>query len=213
MAADIPHLEHERITCSVQASQKYNLDPIILLAVASVENGKPGQWVKNKNGTHDVGAMQLNTAYISTLKKYGITAQDVARPGCYSYYIAAWRIKKHIVYDKQGDIWTRVSNYHSYTPKFNRIYRQKILAQAEKWKIKLSNYNSKKLLVLNTNTKKTDLGFESASSANRRMKNSIKLDNNNSKKMPILNTNTRNSSVENETKTSVVWQSNNPKIY
>lgn len=140
MAIDITPLIQERIECSIQAAKKYNFDPIILLAVAATENGKPGQWVKNTNGTHDVGAMQLNTAYLATLSKYGITANDVAKPGCYSYYLAAWRIKKHIVYDKNGDIWTKVSNYHSYTPKYNSRYRQKLIANAQQWKAKLNDF-------------------------------------------------------------------------
>lgn len=133
MGIDIPPPQQERIVCSIQAASKYDFDPIILLAVSSNENGKPGQWVKNKNGTHDVGPMQLNTAYLATLAKHGITAQDAAKPGCYSYYLAAWRIKGHIVKDRSGDIWTKVANYHSYTPVHNKKYRQKLIVNAERW--------------------------------------------------------------------------------
>lgn len=134
MAIDLPPaVQQERVVCSVQAAAQYQLDPLILLAVASNENGRPGQWVRNKNGTHDVGAMQLNTAYLATLAKYGVTPQDAARPGCYSYFLAAWRIKRHIVRDR-GDLWTRVANYHSYTPRFNSRYRQKLIRHAEMWR-------------------------------------------------------------------------------
>lgn len=38
----IPPQLHERITCSIQDAKNYNFDPMILLAVASVENGKAG---------------------------------------------------------------------------------------------------------------------------------------------------------------------------
>ena len=134
MTIDLPPaVQQERVVCSVQAAAQYQLDPLILLAVASNENGRPGQWVRNKNGTHDVGAMQLNTAYLATLAKYGVTPQDAARPGCYSYFLAAWRIKRHIVRDR-GDLWTRVANYHSYTPRFNSRYRQKLIRHAEMWR-------------------------------------------------------------------------------
>ena len=47
------------------------------------------EWVKNTNGTHDVGAMQFNTLYLGDLAKYGITAKDVSAAGCYSYDLAA----------------------------------------------------------------------------------------------------------------------------
>jgi hypothetical protein len=31
--------------------------------------------VRNRNGTHDVGAMQFNTSYLKELSKYSITAE------------------------------------------------------------------------------------------------------------------------------------------
>ncbi|MFS4588356.1 transglycosylase SLT domain-containing protein, partial [Neisseria gonorrhoeae] len=115
--ADLPPFMQERVTCSIAAAEKYHLPPHYLLAVAERENGRPGQQVRNTNGTYDVGAMQINTAYIRTLSRYGVTQSAVAQPGCYAYYLAAWRIKRHIVYDRKGDIWTKIANYHSYTPK------------------------------------------------------------------------------------------------
>lgn len=131
--SDLPPQMQERVVCSIAAANKYQLPANILLAVAEREGGKPGQWVRNKNGTHDVGSMQFNTAYLRSLERYGITPEAVAQPGCYSYYLAAWRIKRHIVYDKNGDIWTKVANYHSYTPRYNTIYRAAIIPLANKW--------------------------------------------------------------------------------
>lgn len=130
--ADVPPAMEERVMCSIIAAVKYELPANIVLAVAGQENGKPGQWVKNKNGTHDVGPMQFNTSYLTDLEKYGITAQDVAKPGCYSFELAAWRIRGHVLND-QGDLWTRVANYHSRTPKYNAIYRRLVMSRAVKW--------------------------------------------------------------------------------
>ena len=42
------------------------------------EGGSPGQWKRNINGTHDVGAMQFNTAFLRELTSYGIMAFDTA---------------------------------------------------------------------------------------------------------------------------------------
>ncbi|HHW2892263.1 TPA: muramidase [Pseudomonas aeruginosa] len=109
---DLPPAMEERVVCSVIAAVKYELPANIVLAVAGQEGGKPGQWVKNKNGTYDVGTMQFNTGYLADLAKYGITAQDVEKPGCYPYELAAWRIRGHVKND-QGDLWTRVANYHN----------------------------------------------------------------------------------------------------
>lgn len=122
----------ERVVCSVIAAVKYEIPSNIVLAVAGQEGGKPGQWVKNKNGTYDVGTMQFNTGYLADLAKYGITAQDVEKPGCYPFELAAWRIRGHIKNDK-GDLWTRVANYHSRTPEYNQKYRTLIMRRASEW--------------------------------------------------------------------------------
>ncbi|WP_237715187.1 transglycosylase SLT domain-containing protein [Xanthomonas phaseoli] len=129
---DLPTQMQERVVCSITAAVKYEVPANIVLAVAEQEAGKPGQWVENTNGTQDVGPMQFNTAYMVELRKYGITAQDVARGGCYSYDLAAWRLRGHLRND-QGDIWTRAANYHSRTPQYNAVYRAALIKRANKW--------------------------------------------------------------------------------
>ncbi len=131
---DLPpsHQQQERIVCSITAAEKYAIPANILLAIAEKENGKPGVWVKNNNGTHDVGTLQFNTAYLKTLGRYGISAEDVANGGCYAYDLAAWRIHGHLSKDP-GDIWTRAANYHSRTPYYNTLYRTDLMVKATRW--------------------------------------------------------------------------------
>lgn len=129
---DLPPQLQERVICSISAAVKYEVPANIVLAVAEKEGGKPGQWVKNTNGTHDVGPMQFNTLYLGDLAKYGITANDVAAAGCYSFDLAAWRLRQHIRKD-QGDLWTRAANYHSRTPQYNAVYRADLMRRAVKW--------------------------------------------------------------------------------
>ena len=133
MPIDMPPQIHERIVCSIAAAVHYDVPANIVIAIAEKEAGKPGQWVRNTNGTHDVGAMQFNTAYLKTLTaQYGITAEDVAAEGCYAYDLAAWRLHGHIANDS-GDLWTKAANYHSRTPYFNAIYRADLMKRANKW--------------------------------------------------------------------------------
>lgn len=129
---DLPPQLQERVVCSISAAAKYEVPANIVLAVAEKEAGRPGQWVRNANGTHDVGPMQFNTAYLGDLAKYGITANDVAAAGCYSFDLAAWRLRQHIKND-QGDLWTRAANYHSRTHSYNVIYRTGLMKKAVKW--------------------------------------------------------------------------------
>jgi Transglycosylase SLT domain len=129
---DLSPLLQERVVCSIAAAVKYEVPANMLLAVAEKEGGKPGQWVRNANGTHDVGPMQFNTAYFSGLGKYGITAANVAQAGCYPFDLAAWRLRGHIRND-EGDLWTRAANYHSRTPQYNAAYRADLVVKALKW--------------------------------------------------------------------------------
>ncbi|ARQ77088.1 hypothetical protein B6D87_23230 (plasmid) [Pseudomonas fragi] len=130
---DLPPQMQERVVCSVTAAIKYEVPANLVLAVAEKEGGKPGQRVRNSNGTDDVGAMQFNTAYLLDLERqHGITADDVAQAGCYSYDLAAWRLRGHIRNDS-GDLWTRAANYHSRTPQYNAPYRADLMKRAEKW--------------------------------------------------------------------------------
>jgi hypothetical protein len=129
---DLPPMQQERVICAISAAVKYEVPANIVLAVAEKEGGKPGQWVENSNGTHDVGPMQFNTAYLGDLEKYGISPNDVAAAGCYSFDLAAWRLRQHIRNDK-GDVWTKSANYHSRTPKYNAIYRADLMRKATKW--------------------------------------------------------------------------------
>ena len=131
---DLPpsRLQQERIVCSITAAEKYDVPAQIMLAIAEKENGRPGLWMRNTNGTHDIGALQFNTAYIKTLGRYGITPDDVASAGCYAYDLAAWRLHGHLTKD-HGDIWTRAANYHSRTPYYNQVYRADLMVKANRW--------------------------------------------------------------------------------
>ena len=130
--ADLAPPVQERVVCSIAAGIRYGVPVNILLAVAEREGGRPGDWVRNTNGTFDVGTMQLNTSYLASLRHWGITPADAARPGCYPYDLAAWRLGGHLRHDP-GDLWQRAANYHSRTPMHNAPYRAFIMASALRW--------------------------------------------------------------------------------
>lgn len=123
----------DRVTCSIAAALKFRVPTNIMLAIAEMEGGRPGQQVRNRNGSLDVGPMQFNTRYLEHLEqRYGITPADVAATGCYPYDLAAWRVRKHLQLDT-GDTWTRAANYHSRSPAENVKYRRTLIAKAATW--------------------------------------------------------------------------------
>lgn len=138
-AVDIPPFEKEKLVCGISAAIEYNVPVDIMLAIADIEAGKPFTVSVNSNGTFDIGVMQFNTAYLQDLQKFGISAEDVKGTGCYPYRLAAWRIRRHIEYDK-GDIWTKAANYHSRTPEYNTVYQAKLKKKAHKWALWLQSH-------------------------------------------------------------------------
>jgi hypothetical protein len=94
LVLDFPPELPERLACAISAAVTYEVPANIVLAVAGKEDCRPGQWKRNDNGTHDVGPTQVNRANLRELSCYGITANDVARAGRYSFEPAAWRLRK-----------------------------------------------------------------------------------------------------------------------
>lgn len=125
------------IDCVIHAAQKQGVPANVLLALASVEGGKNGQFVGNKNGSLDIGHFQINTIHWKPngwFAQYpSITQQDVAQRGCYNAELAAWMLRQHINKPTGQDFWTRVANYHSKTPELNAVYRSKLIPFAIKW--------------------------------------------------------------------------------
>jgi hypothetical protein len=72
---------------------------------------------------------------VVTLLGAGVTSAGVvmnATRYIYSFMLAAWRVRGHLRND-HGDIWTRASNYHSRTPRYNARYRADLIRRAMRW--------------------------------------------------------------------------------
>jgi hypothetical protein len=124
------------INCVIQAAQRQQVPANLLLAIASIEGGKNGQYVGNENGTQDIGHFQLNTTHWQRngiFARFDISQEDVAWRGCYNAELAAWLLRQHLQAASDQDYWTKAANYHSKTPKFNRIYRSKLIPLAVRW--------------------------------------------------------------------------------
>ncbi len=146
--SDIPHIpnpqlfkdEPASIQCVLDVAQYYKLPANALLAIISNESGKNGHAVRNTNGTHDLGHMQINTStYASEIAHMGISMKDVQWKGCLNIYAAAYLVRKRLKENMHQDFWTRLANYHSKTPFYNARYKQKIIVLANQWELWLSN--------------------------------------------------------------------------
>ncbi len=82
--------------CWDNAAKAYGLDPWLLMAIAKVESSFNHKAINtNKNKSTDMGMMQINTIWLPTLNKFGITKQDLFNP-CTSIFVGAWIMAQNI---------------------------------------------------------------------------------------------------------------------
>jgi len=70
-----------------EVGKHFNIDPIILWAIAKKEsNFDPYAINKNKNGTYDIGIMQINTIHLDKLNELGLDRKDLFNPRINIYF-------------------------------------------------------------------------------------------------------------------------------
>ena len=113
-------------TCMVEAAQIYHIPLRGFLALWLTEGGKPGMKNKNKNGTYDYGAFQINTIWANKLASdFGVKAEQLQHDFCASAMASAYILKYNIILEG-GDFWQGVGRYHSNTPARKAWYIGKV---------------------------------------------------------------------------------------
>lgn len=112
------------VSCINQAAVRFHVPATLLLAVVKTENGKPG-WVRqNRNHTFDVGVMQINSQWFTTLSHLGYSKATLIYNGCANVMAGAWILSKSIA--KANQLWRGVGDYHSHTDAFNAEYQHRV---------------------------------------------------------------------------------------
>lgn len=120
--------------CIERASAQYGIHTDVLLAILLVEGGTVGKNSKaNDNGTYDIGPFQINSMHRKELASVGVDEQRLRNDGCVNAMVAARHLKRTITPEMlksvrtQEDYLSVLANYHSATPKYNKIYADKLL--------------------------------------------------------------------------------------
>ena len=116
--------------CLLLAAQNYAVPPAALVGIYHVEGGKVGQQVRNKNGSYDLGPMQINTIWMPELaKKWGVSESHAKKwvrdDPCTNVGVAAWILRGHL--KETRNVKQAIAHYHSRTPKFGNVYRKKVI--------------------------------------------------------------------------------------
>ena len=98
--------------CYDQAGSFYQLSPALLRAIAAVESGGRLNAIgHNRNGTEDLCAMQINSAWLPTLARFGILRHHLLTHECTCVHAGAWILAGEM--QSAGYSWRAVGQYHT----------------------------------------------------------------------------------------------------
>lgn len=118
--------DNEIVSYMTAAGKYFNLDSRLLIAIAYTESKLRSDAIgHNKNGSRDIGIMQINTWWLPTLAKYGITEEDLFDP-LTNIYVGAWILAQNT--HRFGPIWKAVGAYNSSKSHFQKKYIHKVMA-------------------------------------------------------------------------------------
>jgi hypothetical protein len=112
----------------------YHLPPRVLPSIQAVEGGRPGSVHVNRDGSRDLGVMQVNTSWVQPLVVQTGMAPAVVRQrllvdSCFSI-AAAGAIMRLCLDEAGGDLLRAVGYYHSHQPPLAEAYRLQVVASA-----------------------------------------------------------------------------------
>jgi soluble lytic murein transglycosylase-like protein len=117
-------LSRQASACWEDAATRYNVNPYLLYAIAKTESSlNPVAYNRNKNGSYDIGLMQINSIWLPTLRKYGLDEKQLLDP-CTSIHVGAWILAQNI--RRMGNSWDAVGAYNSSKPEIRRKYAAKV---------------------------------------------------------------------------------------
>ena len=110
--------------CWDQAATRYGINPHLLVAIAKTESGlNPSAINRNKNGSYDLGLMQINSLWFPTLRRYGIDEQQLLEP-CTSIHVGAWILAQNM--RRLGNTWEAVGAYNASRSDLRMKYALKV---------------------------------------------------------------------------------------
>ena len=127
----VPHL-----ACMAMVASMYHLPPRVLPAIHATEGGRIGSVSLNRNGSEDLGVMQVNTLWLPALDRYtGLSQAEVRERlihrACFNI-AAAGAIMRTYLDEANGDLMRAIGYYHSHTPALHEAYRVRVTGAASR---------------------------------------------------------------------------------
>lgn len=112
------------LACWEEAAARYQLNAALLHALARTESGlNPRAVNHNRDGSRDIGLMQVNTAWLPRLAAHGIGERDLFDP-CTNIHVGAWILAGNV--SRFGPTWEAVGAYNARSPERRRAYAARV---------------------------------------------------------------------------------------
>ncbi|EKS9794782.1 MULTISPECIES: lytic transglycosylase domain-containing protein [Burkholderia] len=113
-----------RADCLDDAAAFQHVSVSLMRGIAQVESGmNPNAVNTNTNGTVDIGLMQINSTWLPTLAREGITRESLF-DACTNAYVGAWILSQNI--RQLGANWNAIGAYNSASPDKRLAYARKV---------------------------------------------------------------------------------------
>ncbi|MEC4720488.1 lytic transglycosylase domain-containing protein [Noviherbaspirillum sp. CPCC 100848] len=111
-------------SCFDEAANRYNVDRELLRAIAKTESNFRADAINvNKDGSEDIGIMQINSSWLPKLRRYGITRQALL-DGCTNVHVGAWVLAGN--FRQYGRVWKAVGAYNARSQDKQEVYVAKV---------------------------------------------------------------------------------------
>lgn len=117
--------------CVRQAAERFRLPASLIRAVLQVEGGQVGASSPNRNGSFDIGPMQINSLWLPEIERRGGSLELILHHRCANIHFGGYLLSRELAgFDwaraDQKTFWRAVGNYHSHTPALNKRYAERV---------------------------------------------------------------------------------------
>jgi hypothetical protein len=124
------------LKCMLVVASTAGLPPRVLPVIQSIEGGAVGMVQPNRNGTEDLGVMQVNTLWIPALAVRARLTEPETRTRliddpCFNIAAAALILHSYLL-ETNGDLLSAIGDYHSHTPALRAAYTALAVSTAQR---------------------------------------------------------------------------------
>ena len=113
-----------KAACFEEAASRYQVPSVLLKAISRVESaGNPNALNRNKDGSVDIGHMQINSRWLAKLSHFGISRDQLWDP-CTNTLVGAWILAQNV--HRIGYSWNAVGAYNAASPEKRDRYARKV---------------------------------------------------------------------------------------